>query len=181
VGSFAGAEQWVSLDILSSHYCGNSSVALSLLSVRIHPNTMTPNRTTAEVISNLVEAHPNIFKTHAPQFSAALPPGWGVLVERLCSLFERICSEEQLQGIEICSITSDTGALEFDIACDCDLSEVQIEALKAKIFSLRSISVFTCITCGVLVNDWPEDGVPVLCKKHSKDRRKGVIEKRKNA
>lgn len=139
---------------------------------------MSSNRTTAEVISNLVETYPNIFKGRAPQFSLSVPPGWGKLVDELCSLFESICSEEQLNGIEICSITLEDGALEFDIACDCDLREDQIKVLKARIFALRSRSMFSCTACGILVKEWAEDGAPVLCKRHAKEKRRlGIARK----
>jgi len=137
---------------------------------------MKSNFEITEVISALVEAHPKVFKGCTPEFSLSVPPGWGKLIDELCALLDLRCSEKQLQDIEIGKIGLESGALDVEIYCACELSEDLVEVIKAKLFALGTRSLFSCCICGVLVKGSQEAGATVLCKKHKKVKGQGGLQ-----
>ena len=64
-------------------------------------------------VLRLIERHPRLFWGELPIIRSDLPPGWFVLVDRLCSDIDTLLSDEQAEHFSVCQVKEKFHGLRF--------------------------------------------------------------------
>lgn len=107
-------------------------------------------------------AYPKVFKGDFLQNGSSVPKGWYKYLDHFGQLLERICTKEELDGIEFEAIFEKNGALAMLMVGD--VIPTRIETINAHAFSLGLQSSVSCRECGTMFEELPDAGNPYVCK-----------------
>ena len=123
-----------------------------------------------ETIGLLVRRYPKIFKGQFPLLPSVVPPGWYLILNELCALFEELCSDEQLSKLEVIQITKRFDSVWLNYVFRCLLTDDQTEVIDARVFAMRNRSRISCVICGKFAETLPLPMEEMLCARHIGDR-----------
>ncbi len=97
-------------------------------------------------LSQLMDAHPKLFKGKLPRVPSENPCGWGKIVHELCAQMESELDDAELRKIRIEQIKEKFGALRFYYSAR--LSKERLLHLRALVAVAEERSKQTCHACG---------------------------------